>query len=272
MAYKAVTCPQCGAAITSIPDRGSFFCQYCGAKIEKEQLNINISGNVTVAGMASVESLLERGYLFLEDRDFDNANKYFERVLDVDPKCSKAYLGKMLAETNNCNTEDFCISYYHQAARNECFQKAVRFANDEEYDKLMAIKQKNIETHNKRLKARQDTLQKAEQMLASFNEYYTKHKYTTKQYQIELTAFLIIAVVYSSFWAIGLAATISTAGAGLILLVPYSIIFWPLIIWGRKIKKKQALGIQLEKDKVKLNQEAVDARHSVEWIIRDWNQ
>lgn len=42
--------------------------------------------------------LVERAFLFLEDGKWEQADAYCERVLDKEPKNSKAYLGKLMAE------------------------------------------------------------------------------------------------------------------------------------------------------------------------------
>ena len=47
---------------------------------------------------ATVDSLLKRAFMFLEDGDWDSANEYCEKVLDIDPENAEAYLGKFLAE------------------------------------------------------------------------------------------------------------------------------------------------------------------------------
>lgn len=47
-------------------------------------------------GSPSAKTFLQRAYLFLEDGEFDKASEYFEKVLDIDPKCAEAYLGKYL--------------------------------------------------------------------------------------------------------------------------------------------------------------------------------
>lgn len=44
------------------------------------------------------ESLLQRGWIFLENCDWDNAEKCFDKVLDINLGCSEAYLGKLCAE------------------------------------------------------------------------------------------------------------------------------------------------------------------------------
>ena len=52
----------------------------------------------TVTSSNNIEPLLERAFMFLEDKNWQSANEYFEKVLDQDPKNAQAYLGKLLAE------------------------------------------------------------------------------------------------------------------------------------------------------------------------------
>ena len=50
------------------------------------------------AGGPTVESLMKRGQLFLESGDWDSANEYFDKVLDIAPESAEAYVGKYCAE------------------------------------------------------------------------------------------------------------------------------------------------------------------------------
>ncbi|MDR1730525.1 MAG: toll/interleukin-1 receptor domain-containing protein, partial [Synergistaceae bacterium] len=50
------------------------------------------------AARPDVKPLLERAYIFLEDGEFARADNYFERVLDIDPQCAAAYMGKYQAK------------------------------------------------------------------------------------------------------------------------------------------------------------------------------
>ena len=52
---------------------------------------------VNAAANATVDSLLDRAWMFLEDGDYQKAHEYLERVLDIDPRNSRAYLGNVLA-------------------------------------------------------------------------------------------------------------------------------------------------------------------------------
>ncbi len=44
------------------------------------------------------QSLLGRAFMFLEDGEWDKADEYCEKVLDIDPKNAEAYLGKLMEE------------------------------------------------------------------------------------------------------------------------------------------------------------------------------
>ena len=43
-------------------------------------------------------SLLKRVFMFLEDGNWQSADEYCERILDMEPENPRAYLGKLLAE------------------------------------------------------------------------------------------------------------------------------------------------------------------------------
>ena len=45
----------------------------------------------------NVAPLLKRAFMFLEDGDWNSANEYCEKVLDIEPENAEAYLGKLMA-------------------------------------------------------------------------------------------------------------------------------------------------------------------------------
>ena len=57
-----------------------------------------VKETVTVGANSNTAPLLERVFMFLEDGNWDSANEYCEKVLDIEPKCAEAYLGKLMAE------------------------------------------------------------------------------------------------------------------------------------------------------------------------------
>ena len=126
MAYTAMTCPSCGSKLDAPDGVDSFFCQFCGTKIVKDKQFVEVS----FSGVATEETLLERGILFLEDGNFYEADLYFNRVLDINPKCSDAYLGKVLC-TQARKKPDELADYDKPLGNNADFQKAARFATAE---------------------------------------------------------------------------------------------------------------------------------------------
>ena len=90
-------------------------------KAVREPVSLN-SGN------ANEESLLKRAFMFLEDSDWDSADEYCEKVLDIDPENARAYLGKLMAECRACRLEDLqnCEQPFDD---NGNYNKVLRFAD-----------------------------------------------------------------------------------------------------------------------------------------------
>lgn len=73
--------------------------------------------------------LLKRAFMFLEDKNWQEADEYCEKVLDRNPECAEAYLGKLMAELQVCKIENLadCDEPFDN---NNNYQKAVRFADN----------------------------------------------------------------------------------------------------------------------------------------------
>ena len=61
------------------------------------------------ASNPTVDSYLERAFMFLEDEDWQNADAYCEKVLDNDPENALAYVGKLMAVLHVQNPWFFSI-------------------------------------------------------------------------------------------------------------------------------------------------------------------
>ena len=107
----ALTCEICGGKLVGKPG-GVFECDSCGmeystewAKAKIQEIRgtvqgegtVEVTGTVKVEGGANKESLLKRGYLLLEDGDWRGADECFDQVLNIDPECAEAYVGKVCA-------------------------------------------------------------------------------------------------------------------------------------------------------------------------------
>ena len=77
---------------------------------------------------ATANSLLRRADIYLEDGEWDNADAYFDRVLDMQPECAEAYLGKLLVELKMSKRTDLPKSE-QDFVQNKNFEKAVRFGD-----------------------------------------------------------------------------------------------------------------------------------------------
>ena len=84
---------------------------------------------VNTGGNPTVNSLLERAFMYLEDGNWQSADEYCEKVLDVDPKIAMAYLGKLMAELE-VKQQSMLKNQAVPFNNNANFQKAVRFADD----------------------------------------------------------------------------------------------------------------------------------------------
>lgn len=111
-----------------------------GVRVETATVETNAPG---------VTSLLKRAALFLEDGDTASAREYYDRVLDIDPECAEAYMGKVCAETGCRKESDLGALNYCVDMRGD-WQKAVRFASaaqKQTYTGYMASVRARVEEH-----------------------------------------------------------------------------------------------------------------------------
>lgn len=86
---------------------------------------------------SNVTQLLKRASLFLEDGNWSEANKYCEKVLDIDPECAEAYLCKLMCEMHARTKEE--LSNAKPFGSNENYQKAIRFGREPLVSSLESI-------------------------------------------------------------------------------------------------------------------------------------
>lgn len=111
-----------------------------GVRVETATVETNAPG---------VTSLLKRAALFLEDGDTASAREYYDRVLDIDPECAEAYMGKVCAETGCRKESDLGALNYCVDMRGD-WQKAVRFASaaqKQTYTGYMVSVRARVEEH-----------------------------------------------------------------------------------------------------------------------------
>jgi len=86
--------------------------------IDKNQSQINIS----------VDALIKRAFIFLEDSDFEAADKYFDKVLDQNPENAEAYFGKMLVDYK-LRSKNELLTNKESFSDNRNYVKALRYAD-----------------------------------------------------------------------------------------------------------------------------------------------
>jgi hypothetical protein len=172
----AISCDICGGTL-SMDTSGEFaVCDVCGTKHTKDRLKAKaqeITGKVEVSNIASLESLMKRGNLALEDKKWHEADGYFDKVLDINPEYAPAYAGKLCANVSNYSPslkwekneyftseikkEEDLARYYKPFdalpdVLKAYYQKAIRFA-DETY-------KARLEGYNNEIKKRIEELKK----------------------------------------------------------------------------------------------------------------
>ena len=101
------------------------------SKMIVKQSNASSTGdsNNLVNSVSNVEPLLGRVELFLEDGDWERADEYCEKVLDIDPKNPYAYIGKLLIEFKFKDLEE--ARAYEKGTWKDSlnYEKVIRFAD-----------------------------------------------------------------------------------------------------------------------------------------------
>lgn len=106
--------------------------------------NMQQGGVARVSGDPKV--LLERAFMFLEDGDWDKADIYCESVLDQNPKCAEAYLGKLMAELQ-VHTQEGLIDCKMPFDSSDNYRKAIRFG-DESLQQMLTSTVDSINARN----------------------------------------------------------------------------------------------------------------------------
>lgn len=88
----------------------------------------------------TASSLLRRGNIFLEDENWESADDYFNKVLDIEPECAEAYLGKFLSSCKLTSLEQFCDIYFNLDTSKD-FVRAERFASSDLSCKLRNLRE-----------------------------------------------------------------------------------------------------------------------------------
>ncbi len=87
-----------------------------------------VKETIVTGGGGNVAPLLKRAFMYLEDGDWEKADAFCEQVLNVDPECAEAYLGKLMAELQVHKREDLKNQKQPFDTQN-LYQKVIRFGD-----------------------------------------------------------------------------------------------------------------------------------------------
>jgi len=108
--------------------------------------------NPTASTQTSTTPLLERAYIFIEDEEFERADEYFERVLDLEPKNARAYMGKFLVQVKCKDFQVLMQKAEESWLSHKDFKKAIQFASDQEQKEYAGYRESIL----KRIKKQQE--------------------------------------------------------------------------------------------------------------------
>ena len=154
---KQLTCEMCENT-DFLKQDGVFVCQSCGIKYSVEEAKklmsegaVQTQETVKVDKTSETENWLKRAYMLLEDEDWNSANVYCEKVLDVDPENVQAYLAKLMIELQ-VNKQDKLKDCDKPFDNSNNYRKVIRFADDNLKSVLAGyIKHINTRNENDRL-------------------------------------------------------------------------------------------------------------------------
>lgn len=101
--------------------------------------------NVTApTNNANIDALLKRAYMACEDGDFDKADDFAEKILNIDPEFAEAYIIKLLAE---CKVKKLAgLKTFNNIIKNRpYFQRAYKYAKGDLKKRLSEIGKENYE-------------------------------------------------------------------------------------------------------------------------------
>lgn len=98
-----------------------------------------VAQQATVGVGVNVIAQIKRGNIALEDKEWEKAENFFEKALNLDPECAQAYFGEFLASLHSSNIDE-AIAFYLRKYDNPDAEKL--FACDEEKDRIEKMSQK----------------------------------------------------------------------------------------------------------------------------------
>ncbi|MCQ2496028.1 MAG: leucine-rich repeat protein [Lachnospiraceae bacterium] len=85
--------------------------------------------------VSNVAPLLKRAFMFIEDEEWDSAEEYAERVLDINPECGDAYVAKLMVE---CKIKSFDVEFglKEDITKTKNYSKVMKYAHKDVQTKI----------------------------------------------------------------------------------------------------------------------------------------
>lgn len=116
----------------------------------KDEPQPTVVKETVVTGNANTAPLLKRAFMFLEDGEWDRADEFCEQVLNIDPECAEAYLGKLMAELR-VKKQDALKELSEPFDANLNYQRILRFADDNLIKQLTGYIEYIKDTYKRRM-------------------------------------------------------------------------------------------------------------------------
>ena len=125
-------CKMCEANLEVSGNTTVVKCEYCGTTQTVPWAEDGAARRISTESSEKIENLLKRGNLSLEDKKWDDAEKYFDRVLDINVEESRAYVRKLLAENRVQSLDELWKNKSWNSVKSmDNYKKAYRFAGDD---------------------------------------------------------------------------------------------------------------------------------------------
>lgn len=97
----------------------------CGKDGTNKAAKSNAADSGITALNVQTEAMLKRGYMMLEDGEYEKADEFFEKVLNNDAECGQAYWGKVLATAKVRNAEEYGHAFLFNILKSQAKPKSV---------------------------------------------------------------------------------------------------------------------------------------------------
>lgn len=147
MGVTIVKCPNCNSNVTLDENKAKCYCSACGSEIvvSDNTVNNNTYNNVTIEHQTvikqseSIDDLLKVADAFLNNNDYEKAEKKYDEVINIDPNDCRGLWGMFECEIIRINKSYLEKGYFNYpndldtAIENACkryYEYVLRYASD----------------------------------------------------------------------------------------------------------------------------------------------